>query len=96
MARKIDHTVVKLRGHNVRHLAMSPDGDWAYVPHCRSAGRPATKENIDRGWIVGNRLSRVPLKEEGPREAISLDPRRQRRSEMWTAWRSARTVRPWR
>ena len=38
-------------------------------------GRPVTKENIDQGWIIGNRLSRCPLQEEGPREAIALDPR---------------------
>ncbi|HLK59516.1 MAG TPA: beta-propeller fold lactonase family protein [Chthonomonadaceae bacterium] len=67
--------VVKLRGHNVRHIAMSPDNAWAYVPNIAERGRPATKDNIDRGWVVGNRLSRVPLQEEGPREAIALDPR---------------------
>ena len=67
--------VVKLRGHNARHVAMSPDNAWAYVPSIAERGRPATKENIDQGWIVGNRVSRVPLQEEGPREAISLDPR---------------------
>lgn len=70
--RKIAYTV-RLRGRNVRHLAVSPDGAWAYVPHISERGRPATKENIDRGWIVGNRLSRCPLKEEGPREALALD-----------------------
>ena len=67
--------VVKLRGHNVRHIAFSPDNKWAYVPNIAERGRPVTKENIDQGWVVGNRLSRVPLTEEGPREAISLDPR---------------------
>ena len=66
---------VKLRGHNVRHIAISPDGAWAYVPNIAERGRPATRENIDMGWVVGNRLSRVPLPEEGPREAIALDPR---------------------
>ncbi len=66
--------VVKLRGHNVRHVAFSPDSHWAYVPNIAERGRPVTKENIDQGWVVGNRLSRVPLTEEGPREAISLDP----------------------
>ena len=73
-ARKIVSTV-KLRGHNVRHVAMSPDSAWAYVPNIAERGRPATRENIDLGWVVGNRLSRVPLREEGPREAIALDPR---------------------
>jgi YVTN family beta-propeller protein len=67
--------VVKLRGHNARHVAMSPDNNWAYVPSIAERGRPATRENIDQGWIVGNRVSRIPLQEEGPREAIALDPR---------------------
>lgn len=72
--RKITHTV-RLRGRNVRHIAIAPDGAWAYVPHISERGRPVTKENIDLGWVIGNRLSRCPLQEEGPREAIALDPR---------------------
>lgn len=68
------HTV-RLRGRNVRHLAFSPEGDWAYVPVISERGRPATPENIDNGWVVGNRLSRVPIREEGPREAMALDTR---------------------
>ncbi len=71
---KILHTV-KLRGHNVRHIAAAPDGTWAFVPNIAERGRPATKENIDQGWVTASRLSRAPLAEEGPREAISLDPR---------------------
>jgi YVTN family beta-propeller protein len=68
------HTV-RLRGRNARHVAISPDDTWAYVPHISERGRPATKQNIDLGWVVGNRLTRCPLKEEGPREAIALDTR---------------------
>jgi YVTN family beta-propeller protein len=71
---KVLHTV-RLRGRNVRHLAVSPDGAWAYVPHIAERGRPVTQDNIDNGWVVGNRLSRAPLIEEGPRESIALDPR---------------------
>jgi len=66
---------VRLKGNNARHIAISPTGDWAYIPHISERGRPVTKENIDQGWVIGNRLSRAPLKEEGPREAIALDPR---------------------
>ena len=66
---------VKLRGHNVRHVAVAPDGAWAFVPNIAERGRPATKENIDQGWVTASRLSRAPLREEGPREAIALDPR---------------------
>jgi len=67
--------VVRLRGRNVRHIALSPDGAWAYAPHIAERGRPVTRENIDNGWITASRLSRAPMEGAGPREAIALDPR---------------------
>lgn len=66
---------IKLRGHNVRQIAFTPDSKWAYLPNIAERGRPVTKENIDQGWIVGNRLCRVPLTEDDAREAITLDTR---------------------
>ena len=66
------HTVRALC-RNLRQIAVSPDGKWAYLPGITERGMPATKDNIDRGWVVGNRLLRVPLTEGGPREAITLD-----------------------
>ena len=72
--RKIDRTV-DLHGHNVRHVAISPDSAWAYAPYIAEKGLPVTQTNINEGWVVGRRLSRTPLKEEGMREAIALDPR---------------------
>jgi len=64
-----------MRGHNLRRVAISPDGAWAYVPNIAERGLGTTRENIDRGWVVANRLSRVALRSDEPREAISLDPR---------------------
>ncbi len=64
---------VPLNGRNVRHIGIAPDGKQAFVPFINERRFPATKDNIDRGWVVGNRLARVPLIEEGPREAIALD-----------------------
>lgn len=66
------HTVRTL-GRNLRHMAVSPDGKWAYVPAIAERGMGVTKSNIDRGWIVGNRLVRIPLTQAGLREAITLD-----------------------
>ena len=66
---------VNLRGHNVRQFAFTPDGEWAYVPHISERGFATTKDNIDNGWVIGSRLSRIPLNGPGPREAISLDAR---------------------
>lgn len=71
---EVAHTVRNL-GRNLRHIAVAPDGEWAYVAGIAERGVAATKENIDNGWIVANRLNRVPLAEEGPREAIALDVR---------------------
>jgi YVTN family beta-propeller protein len=71
---KVDYAV-PLRGHNLRHLAVSPDGLWAYVPHIAQRGFGTSRENIDNGWVVASRLSRVPLDGAGPREAIALDLR---------------------
>ncbi len=73
-SRKVLHTV-RLRGHNVRHVAVSPDGAWAYTAHISERLRPTTRESITEGWVVGNRLSRAPLNEDGPRETLALDPR---------------------
>lgn len=64
---------VKTLGRNLRQLAISGDGEWAYLPSIAERGAGVSKENIDRGWIISNRLTRVPLKAEGPREAITLD-----------------------
>ena len=69
---KPTHTV-KLRGRNLRHVAVSPDGQWAYLPFVAERGRATTERFIDRGWVIGNRISRVPLTENGPREAIAMD-----------------------
>ncbi len=70
------HTV-RLHGRNVRHLAVSDDGTWAYVPFIAERGRSTTEQHIDRGWVIGNRIGRVPLGEAGPREAIAMDTRGQ-------------------
>ena len=42
--------------------------------HIAERGRPVTRQNIDNGWVIANRLSRVPLR-EGLRESIALDAR---------------------
>jgi DNA-binding beta-propeller fold protein YncE len=68
---------VRTNGVNLRHVQMSPDAQWAYLPFVAERGFPATKVNIDRGWVTASRLARVPLAENGLREAISLDPRGQ-------------------
>ena len=38
-----------MRGHNLRRVALSPDGAWAYVPNIAERGLGTSRENIDRG-----------------------------------------------
>ncbi len=68
---------IKVVGRNLRHVAVSPDGKWAYVPTIAERMLGVTRPNIDRGWVVGNRLTRVPLEtpedERPTREATTLD-----------------------
>jgi YVTN family beta-propeller protein len=67
---------VKLAGVNLRQVAVSPDGSWAYVAHLFQRGFPTTRDNIERGWVLASRLSRIPLaSDEAPKEALALDTR---------------------
>ena len=65
---------IPIGGRNLRRLAISPDGAWAYVVHITDGGSPTTLQNIERGKVLMNRLSRVPMQGDGPRESLSLDP----------------------
>jgi YVTN family beta-propeller protein len=64
---------VNLHGDNAGHVAIAPDGSFAYVPTVLTRGFPTTTDNIDAGWVIANRLTRVPLDREAPREALPLD-----------------------
>ncbi|MFY7952199.1 MAG: hypothetical protein ACOVT5_06790, partial [Armatimonadaceae bacterium] len=60
-------------GRNIRRIAVDPTGTWAYFPMIAERQAPADRVNIDRGWVVGNRLARVRIGTDAPREAITLD-----------------------
>ena len=60
-------------GRNIRRIAVDPSGSWAYFPMIAERQAPADRVNIDRGWVVGNRLARVRVGSDSPREAITLD-----------------------
>ena len=65
---------------NLRHLAVAPGGAWAYLPGIAERGMAVNRASIDRGWVVGNRLVRVPLTggNNAPppaRETLTLDKR---------------------
>jgi YVTN family beta-propeller protein len=61
-------------GDNLRQVAVSADGTTGYVANMQNRRFATTTNNIDRGWVLGQRLTRVAL--EGPDEfaTITLDP----------------------
>jgi len=63
---------IPMKGRNLRRLAVSPDGAWAYVVHIADRGEPTTLQNIERGLVLDNRVGRVPMG-GGDREAMGLD-----------------------
>jgi YVTN family beta-propeller protein len=58
---------------NLRQVAIDPAGKYAYVAHMRNRGMATTQNNIDLGWVLGQRLSRVALDAKSPFETITLD-----------------------
>src|SRR5206468_11576489 len=64
-----------VRGDNLRQVAISGDGKTGYVANMRNQGFATTANNIDVGWVLGQRLTRVPLDGSEPFSTLSLDPR---------------------
>ncbi len=58
---------------NLRQLAIDPSGEYAYVVHMRNRGMATTQNNIDLGWVLGQRLSRVALDGKSDFESFTLD-----------------------
>jgi YVTN family beta-propeller protein len=71
---KVERTL-PIEGDNLRHVAISPDGQSGYVANMRNRGFPTTQNNIDLGWVLGQRLTRVPLDGSETFATLSLDPR---------------------
>ena len=59
---------------NLRQVAVSPDGKYAYVAAMLNRGLATTLNNIDLGWVLGERIVRVPLDGSEKSEGLSLDP----------------------
>jgi YVTN family beta-propeller protein len=60
---------------NLRQIAVSPDGRYAYVAAMNNRGLATTSNNIDLGWVLGQRIERVMLDGSEPAENLTLDPR---------------------
>jgi len=59
---------------NLRQVALSPDGQYAYVAAMLNRGMATTLNNIDLGWVLGERIVRVPLDGSESSESLTLDP----------------------
>jgi len=66
---------VPLGGRNLRRIAVDPKGEAAYIAHIADRGAPVTRENIERGRVLDNRISRVEVAGATPRTALGLDMR---------------------
>jgi YVTN family beta-propeller protein len=64
-----------MQADNLRQVAVSPDGKYAYVAAMNNRGFAATRNNIDLGWVLGQRIERTMLDGSEPAECVSLDPR---------------------
>ncbi len=60
-------------GANLRQVAFGPEGKWGYVANMRNRGFATTKDNIDKGWVLGQRLTRVAIDGSEPFQTLSLD-----------------------
>jgi YVTN family beta-propeller protein len=64
---------IPIDGENLRQIAISPDGKMGYIADMRNRRFPTTKNNIDLGWVLGQRLTRVPLDGSTSYATLSLD-----------------------
>ena len=52
---------IDVDGDNLRQVAVSADGRFAYVANMKNRGFATTRNNIDLGWVLGQRFTRVAL-----------------------------------
>ncbi len=60
-------------GDNLRQVAFGPDGK-GYVVNMKNRGFATTANNIDLGWVLGQRLTRIDPTGPPGFETLSLDP----------------------
>ncbi len=65
----------RVDGTNLRQVVIDDAGKYAYVANMKNLRFATTKNNIDQGWVLGQRVARVRLDEQQPFETLSIDPR---------------------
>jgi YVTN family beta-propeller protein len=70
---KVEHSI-PIEQENLRQIAFGPDGR-PHVASMTNRGFATTSNNIDLGWVVGQRVTRVDLTDpEAGYATLSLDP----------------------
>jgi YVTN family beta-propeller protein len=69
---KVIQTIV-MDGDNIRQVTISSDGKMGFTANMKNRRFPTTKNNIDLGWVLGQRLTRVPLDGSKTFSTLSLD-----------------------
>lgn len=64
-----------VEGDNLRQVALSPDGKYGYVANMYNRGFATTQNNIDLGWVLGQRITRVTLSGSDTYATLTLDVR---------------------
>ena len=62
---------------NLGLLAILPDSSACIIPHLVNRSFPVNADNIEKGWVIDNRLSKLPLPkgEEWQQRQMGLDKR---------------------
>jgi YVTN family beta-propeller protein len=69
---------IPIDGDNLRQVTVAADGKTGYVAHMKNRKFATTRNNIDQGWVLGQRLTKVALDGSSPTYyTLSLDPRGQ-------------------
>ena len=59
---------------NLRQVAVGPDGNTGYVASMSNKGFATTSRNIDLGWVLGQRITKVALDGSEGFSTLSIDP----------------------
>jgi YVTN family beta-propeller protein len=60
---------------NLRQITIGPDGKTVYAANMRNRRFPTTRNNIDVGWVLGQRVTKLWLDDSsGDYATLSLDP----------------------
>lgn len=66
---------IPVEGDNLRQVTIASDGKTGYLANMKNRAFATTSNNIDQGWVLGQRLTRLALDGSSPYATLSLDPK---------------------